>query len=127
MARWQSGDRELQAHLGDGRILFRLVHSESTTEDDWRSHYELGARPRKTEIESALDHMGLSMWDNPEILLRLIERPSMRKALGEFVAEVEVKGSLGVWFAETHSEGHFTIWGRPQDLQRCVRLPTHHV
>jgi hypothetical protein len=113
---------ELVVHRGDGRVLFYLVTSESLSEEDWRSHYEKSERPRKYEIRNALEHMGLSMWDSPEPLLGLAER---WPKLGRFVANVELVGERGVWFAETGPEGHCTVWGRPADLQRCVSLPVH--
>lgn len=109
---------------GDGRILLRLVSAAVTTEDDWRSHYERGEAPRKSEISSALDHMGLSLWDRPEPLMAL---SNQYPQLGKFLAEVRIDGELGVWFAETGPEGHYTVWGRPADLQRCVGLPHHPV
>lgn len=108
------------ARRGDGRTLLRLVRSVVTTEEDWRSHYERGDRPRKAEIQSALRHMGLSMWDRPGPLMNLSERWPQ---LGTFIAEVRLIGDRGIWFAEVEPEGHFVVWGRPADLKRCVNLP----
>jgi hypothetical protein len=90
-------------------------------ESDWRSHYELGEEPRRFEIRNALTHFGVSMFDRPENARRLAQR---WPRLGLFIAEIELGGELGIWFAETGSVGHFTVWGRPTELQRCVRLPT---
>ena len=90
------------------------------TEEDWRSHYEQGEPPRKTEILSALDHMAVSMWDNPEILRRLSSQyPSQ---LGTFIAALEMVANRGIWLAATGPEGHFNVWGRRYDLQASVRL-----
>jgi hypothetical protein len=69
--------------------------------------------------------MGLSMWDRSEPLIALSHR--WPQQLGTFLAEVHIVGELGIWFAETGPEGHFTVWGRSVDLQRCVRLPHHPV
>ncbi len=105
----------------------RLVQARSTTEEDWRSHYEMGAVPRKTQIESALIHMGLSMYDSDRMpaLVNLANRYGDK--LGRFVVSVQMDGDLGVWLAETGSLGHFTVWGRPADLQRCVHLPAEPI
>ena len=109
------------AYKGDGRPLYYLVHAQQTTEQDWRSHYAAGKKPRHAEIVNAMDHMGLSMWERPDPLVPLShEYP---KQLGTFVVEVELDGSLGIWFAETGPAGHFTVWGRAADMQRSARLP----
>ena len=121
MPRWTAESPELVALRGEGQRLLRLVHSRLTTEDDWRSHYELGEKPRKSEVVSALDHMGLSLWESPEPLRALAGRYPQ---LGTFIVEVEVRGDLGIWLAETGPPGHFTLWGRPADLQRCAQLPS---
>jgi hypothetical protein len=118
-------DSEIFPRRGDGRTLYRLVASAVTTEDDWRSHYELHEPPRKVGIQSALRHMGLSMWDRVEPLEQLSKRRWPR--LGRFIAEVRLVGELGIWFADVEPEGHFAVWGRPPDLQRCVGLPHRSV
>lgn len=127
MARTTHESPELFAYRGNGRPLYRLVHAAVTTEEDWRSHYERGEPPRKAEIANAMDHFALSMWDREHI--HVLERLSNRfpERLGTSVAEVELNGDLGIWYAETGPEGHYTVWGRPADLQRSVSLPTHPV
>ena len=121
MARWLAEDDELTAYRGDGRHLFCLMHASTTVEEDWRSHYEKKKKPRHAEIVNAMDHMGLSMWDAIEPLGELSRQ--FPKQLGTFVVRVELDGALGIWFAETGPEGHYTVWGRPADLQRSASLP----
>lgn len=119
MPRTTHDDPEVFPRRGDERQLLRLVRSALTSEADWQSNYERGDPPRKSEIASALDHMGLSMWDRPEPLISLSRQ---WPKLGTFMAEVRLVGELGIWFAETGPEGHFIVWGRPADLQRCAGL-----
>lgn len=126
MSRRTDDSSELIAFRGDRRILYRLVPSSVTTEDDWRSNYERGDPPRKAEIASALNHFALSMWDQEHVGV-LYDLSQRWPQLGRFVAEVEMNGELGIWYAETGPEGHFSVWGRPSDLQRSVNLPTYAV
>jgi hypothetical protein len=121
---WTAEDDELVAHRGDGRLLYRLVDASTTTEDDWRSHYEEGQPPRKAQIASAVIHMSISCADNPDVLRGLAHRWPQ---LGSFIASFDVMGDLGIWYAETLWPGHYSIWGRPADLQRCVHLPAEPV
>ena len=119
-----SDDPALDVRRGDGRTVYRLSDTSEPTEEDWQSPFARGDRPRKAQIPNVLIHLGLSMTDRPEPLL------SLRRAfpnLGDFIVDVELRGDLGVWFADTLWDGHYTVWGRPSDLVRCARLPGHAV
>jgi hypothetical protein len=109
------GEGQLLAFRGDGRTAFRLLKTSRPSEEDWASNYEKGDKPRKAEIESALMHFGLSMWDSPDRARQVNE--GFRGRLGNFVGHVELRPELGIWFAETGSVGHLCVWGRPADLQ----------
>ena len=63
--------------------------------------------------------MGLSMWLTEEAALA--KNDEFDGKLGDQIAVVELDGKLGVWWAQTFSPDHMTIWGRPEDLDRCVR------
>jgi hypothetical protein len=121
VARWTAEDPELVAYRGGGQVLYRLTDSRLTSEEDWRSHYEQGTRPRHAEIPNAMDHMGLSVWESQDHLRAL--HAQFGDKIGTFIVGVEINGDLGIWLAETGPEGHYTIWGRPADLQRSAHLP----
>ena len=125
MRRTTDDESEIFPIRGDGRRLWRLVHSGLTDEDDWRSHYERGDPPRRSEVVSALSHMSLSMWDRVQPLHVLSKR--YPRQLGTYIVAIDAFGELGLWLAATGPEGHFSVWGRPADLQRSAQLPARPV
>jgi hypothetical protein len=113
------GDGELLCFRGDGREAFRIVRVRTPTERDWRSYYELGRPPLRSEIGSSLDHMSLSMFMTAERAREV--NAALRGKLGGFIARVELRGEYGIWFAETGKDAqHLCVWGRPPDLQRAL-------
>ena len=118
MGRDDVGPNDVLVHRGDGRTAFRVVRVAVPTEHDWRSHYEQGRPPHRSEIGSALDHMSLSMFSTPEQARDVTEHFGRR--LGSFIAGVELKGEHGIWFSESGGAGHILVWGRPADLQACL-------
>ncbi len=119
MGRSDTGDGELLAWRGDSRPVFRIVKVLNPTEDDFRSNYERGLRPRHAEIGSALDHMSLSTWADAGQAIALSEQFQRRP--GNFIAILELLPEEGIWLAETGPEGHIAVWGRREALLRCVR------
>jgi hypothetical protein len=117
-------DGQLLCFRADGRTAFYMLKTLRPAEEDWRSHYEQGKKPRHSQVGSALDHMALSMWAYEGQLVDLNE--SLGRRLGGFVAAVELRPEEGIWLAETGPEGHINVWGRPDSLQRCC-LAVHSV
>ena len=117
MGRSDVDEGQLLVFRGEGQTVFRVLRVLQPAEDDWRSNYERGAKPRHTEIGSALDHMSLSMWAYEGLAVDVSER--FQRKLGEFVAAVELRPEEGIWFAESGPEGHIAVWGRKEALQRC--------
>jgi glutathione synthase/RimK-type ligase-like ATP-grasp enzyme len=118
MGRSDVADGQLLVFRGDGRTVYRLLHRLNPSEDDWRSNYERGAKPRSSEVFSALEHMALSMWADERTAMDVSTH--FARKLGDFVAAVDLDGNEGIWFAETGSEGHMSVWGRPDALQRSL-------
>jgi hypothetical protein len=104
------GDGQLLVFRGDGRRAYRVMKVLRPTEADWRSNYELNAKPRNAEILSALDHMSLSLWADAGAAVAISEQYGRR--LGSFLAEVVLSPDFGIWFAETGPPGHLAVWGR---------------
>jgi len=118
MGRSDVGEGQLLCLRGDGRTVFRLMKTRRPSERDWRSNYEKGSKPRSTEIGSALAHMSLSMWSYQGQASEVNEH--FERKLGDFIVAIELRGEDGIWFAETGTEGHLAVWGRPNALQRSV-------
>jgi hypothetical protein len=90
----------------------------------------LSARPSQAAslyprpLGSRDEHMSISCWEDREHLRTLArEYPK----IGSFIVAFEVRGELGIWLAETGTQGHYSVWGRPADLQRCAQLPAEPV
>lgn len=124
MARVTLGGAEMVVYeIEDGAAveLFRIVRTDRQESgqfaDSFRSHYELGAPPRRAERRSAVVHMGLSTYRSDSQAAGTARR---FPAIGTHVAHVRVPGGRGVNFAETGHPGHVTIWGDPLTLASCV-------
>lgn len=101
--------------------LFRIVRTDDreTTQfaDSFRSHYELGAPPRRAERRSTVVHMGLSTYRSGSQAAGTARR---FPAIGTHVARLRLHGGRGVNLADTGHPGHVTIWGDPLTLASCV-------
>jgi len=101
--------------------LFRLIQEES--EDTpflfaaFRSNYELNAIPRKVEVRSAAIHMGISTVATAEVARSLAAR---WPAMGPLIGRLELTPDHGFSLAQTGFPGHWTVWGRPDDLEACL-------
>jgi hypothetical protein len=121
MGRSDERDGELVLFRGDGRIVYRVLRARVPQERDWWSHYEQRARPRGIEILRAVDQMALSTFATSDAARAMTEHHSYE--LGRFIARVEVRAELGMWFAETGAAGHVAVWARAADFQRaCVAV-----
>lgn len=114
--------RSLVVHQADDAVVaFRIVkgvnRGDPATLDSLRSNYELGARPRGLEIESALIHLGLSMYLSLEMVTASAQRWPQ---IGRRIAEVHLLPENGFCYADTAQPGHVTVWGRPLQLLACV-------
>jgi hypothetical protein len=85
--------------------------------DSLRSNYERDAPPRGVERESALIHLGLSMFITFDAAA---DRATRWPALGAHIARVRLEPGHGFHVAETGARVHRTVWGRPLQLLACV-------
>jgi hypothetical protein len=83
------------------------------------SDFAAGRPPRGPQRRNAAIHMGLSMWTS-EFAARA-KNDEFDGKLGDRVVRLELDGNLGIWWAQTFSPEHMTVWGRPEDLERCIR------
>jgi hypothetical protein len=99
------------------RIVKGVHRSDPDMLDSFRSNYELGARPRGLEVESALIHLGLSMYVRSEMAAVTAKRWPQ---IGKRVAAVQIGPGKGFCWAHTAQPGHITVWGRPLQLLACI-------
>jgi hypothetical protein len=99
------------------RIVKGVHRNDPSMLDAFRSNYELDARPRGLEVESAIIHFGLSMYLRPELAAGTARR---WPRIGRHLAEVRLKPNNGFCWAHTAQPGHITVWGRPLQLFACI-------
>jgi hypothetical protein len=111
----------LARHVAQPVDLFRIVKGSTRGAagvlDSLRSNYERDAPPRGVERESALIHLGLSMFITFDAAA---DRATRWPALGAHIARVRLEPGHGFHVAETGARVHRTVWGRPLQLLACV-------
>ena len=98
--------------------VYRISKGEPAELDDFRSHYELALPPRGIEDRATVIHMAVSMFETAERCWELIERTNGR--IGDRVAEVALVADRGVCVAKTGGPSHWSVWGRPAELQSAI-------
>lgn len=98
--------------------LYRICRGDPAELDDFRSHYELDLPPRGIEDRATAVHMAVSMFEAAARCWELIERTHGR--IGDRVAEVTLVPDRGVCVAKTGGPAHWSVWGRPTELQSAV-------
>jgi hypothetical protein len=100
--------------------LYRGCHGSRMPElaAAMRSNYEAGRQPHPAERRAIVTFMAVSMFEDGERLRRFAQTRPDR--LGTHVARVELRPGLGICLADTGSTGHWSIWGLPDRLARCV-------
>lgn len=106
---------------GTGLELFRIVHGDRGQQpalvDSFRSHYELGLPPRRTERRAAVIHMGLSTY---RTVSQARGTAARFPAIGTHLARLRLQAGRGLNFAATGHPGHVTVWGDPLTPARSV-------
>ncbi|MGI8558861.1 MAG: hypothetical protein ACR2ND_11240 [Solirubrobacteraceae bacterium] len=101
--------------------LYRVVRGDRAQAveflDSFRSHYELGAPPRRHERRSTIIHMGLSTYRSAPQAVGTARR---FPRIGSHVAQLRLVPDEGFNFADTGHPGHVTVWGDPFSLARSV-------
>jgi hypothetical protein len=101
--------------------LYRIVRTDvgesSEFVDSFRSHYELGAPPRRLERRSAIIHMGLSTYRSRSQAAGTARRFPI---IGAYLARLRLVPGRGFNFADTAHPGHVSVWGDPLALAASV-------
>jgi len=97
----------------DGQVVYRLLGGVQPAKTDFRSD-EVANRPLGPD-EPWIEHAGVSMFDDLNVALQLVQRFPVH------VAELELPPDAGCSIAKTGPPRHFTVWGEPKRLYGCVR------
>jgi hypothetical protein len=90
--------------------------------DSFRSRYELGRAPRGLEVQAAVIHMAVSMFETAEPCRNLIRRT--RRRIGTHVAELKLRPGQGICVAKTSGPLHWSVWATPDELRSAVQSYT---
>ena len=102
----------------DVRILFRAVHHNSPTRQDFRSAEELGLTPRyRLSAQKRRQWAGLSMEDDRESLTATMRQ---NPSIGRYIAEIHIRPDMNVTIEQTGRLHHYTVWGDAQTLLGAV-------
>jgi hypothetical protein len=85
--------------------LYRVTKNDPPTEDDMKSHWDLGHRPASGRKQDEIRYKEVSVFDTPEAAAA----KARARRLGEYIAELEVPDVLvGSHNPET---GHYGLTG----------------
>lgn len=94
--------------------LFRAVRTNPPTENDFRSPWDLGRRPRKNRVMQVRLYQGVSTYETLEMMIE----KATEAELGDFVAELEVPDEVG---RNGNGRGHVDLEGTtPSQLLNYV-------
>lgn len=99
------------------RTLYRIVKTDPPSPNDFVSHQERGRRPPNDPAKARL-WGGLSAY---ETLHQAQRTARMFPLLGQFIAEIAIPDDGRITYERTTtSDGHYTVWGEPNDLLKRV-------
>lgn len=115
----------------DRRTFWRWLTQPEASPDHFTSRHEARKRPRlwpKLKEDSLL-YRGISAWltqgraieEAQEVNRGLVAAGRPRR--WTYVVEFTVNGHDGQVFGEEGPEGHFSVWGEPQDLASSADVP----
>ena len=94
--------------------LYRVTRDNPPTENDMRTHWDLGIRPANRRSDAA--YKEVSTFDTPEAAAA----KARARNLGEYIAELEVPDETPRSY--TASTGHTGLQGTtPAQLLTCIR------
>ncbi|HEX7298172.1 MAG TPA: hypothetical protein VF257_04135 [Solirubrobacteraceae bacterium] len=82
-----------------------------------RSNFALSEEPRRVERDSAVLHMGISVYRLPEAARETARR---WPKIGDHVAEIRLSDGHGFNFAHTGQPHHLTVWADPFKLREAI-------
>jgi hypothetical protein len=99
------------------RVFYRIVRSDTPTDDDFRSFAALG-RPRPPSVQPPRLWEGISVYDTEERAGRMAQN---RPRIGAYIARLDIPPDAQIEAARTRpTPGHHTLWADPKSLRACV-------
>jgi hypothetical protein len=96
--------------------LYRVVRTNPPTAADFESDRARGRQPADPAMGALWD--GFSAFDTED---RARRKAQDFPVLGGWIAELELReGGPIRWKRTTKARGHYTVWGRPATVCRCV-------
>lgn len=101
------------------RTFFRIVKSNPPTESDFTSNFARGRRlPKQMPVPLQELWTGLSVYDRLGLARRKGELSPM---LGSYIVELRIPEGSSIRVQRTTADpGHFTIWGEPSEVTKCI-------
>jgi hypothetical protein len=99
--------------------LFRIIKDTTPTLDDFTSNAKRG-RVIPANLSPDLHWLwdGLSLYAESDQAIKTARRFPQ---LGRYLATLDLSQSTtATWERTTPSEGHYTVWGDPEELLQCV-------
>jgi hypothetical protein len=111
---------------GEELTVFRVVRSDDPKRpefvDSFKSHAELGARPRGVEVSHPAIYRGISAFDRREVARETALRvQAAGHSIGDYVAALpldRVEGAAYYYF--WGARGHLTVWGDAIKLSQAA-------
>jgi len=100
-------------------IFFRILKSFIPSIEDFESNAQQG-KPLPLHIAPDLEWLwsGISVYANSD---QAIDSAIRYPRLGRFLATLDFTNSESVhWERTTPREGHYTVWGDPEEILLCV-------
>jgi hypothetical protein len=98
--------------------LYRAVHTDPPTREDFTSAQALGIAPPNDDPEVVRTNNGISTFDSWE---RLSQQARRFRRIGSYMAEFVIpEGGPIIWERTFSRPGHYTVWGDPDYLLTLV-------
>ena len=81
------------------------------------SNFQSGKRPRGSEYRSTVIQMGLSMYEEAS---QAEQTARAFPVIGRYIARLLLTARNGFNLASTGQPGHWTVWGRPDQLVAAI-------
>ena len=104
------------------RTFYRILAGASATRGDFLSHEALGRPLRRATSETRRTYDGVSIFETANQARAVVKRAARYRLLGTHIAAVTIPEDSPIRVRRTFLDqpGHYTVWGDPDDLLRCV-------
>lgn len=108
-------DDLLLQNVPGGLVAFRAVLNDPPTEEDFKSHYELGLHPDPTRHYKAYAWFGVSFFLDDAKAERLVET-ARKRGDSAWLAKITFESDLGLYGTFNEKTTHLEVFGFPHVL-----------